>query len=327
MRFFYVLFLGLGVCFMVACGGSSTTSATTSSNETSENSTTDEKEETVDNYNINSPAPATHNCTITNEILEDNQIWLREDQRLVCITADSSTYDESYGPGHRILEVYNTENCEQIMRQLLPTGVSPDFPYYLAKISYTNATGIVAITNFDGIFLYNVKNNSLVQKTPIKPEFRYPRDAEDAQTGMIQRLEVWENYLIGYAQDQGCFAFDISNQSSPKAVLATAEYKTPQDGFASLFMLPTGDDKVQVLIPSYDYDKDEFSINPMLNAAKAISDKITDSARNNRYLVLREKNSDQTPHAFDLQAHSQVELPADVTKKGTQAILDYIKKQ
>jgi hypothetical protein len=321
MRFFSIMLFAVSCFFLVSCGGETTT---TSSSTTDTTETTTDDPSTTDTYDQVDTEPITHDCAIKNETLEDNQVWVRERNKLVVITADSSTLDPDYGPSHRVVEVYNTEDCSLISRNVLPINISPDFPYYLAKISYSNATGFVAIKGFGDIILYDLENDKLL--SAIKPSFRYERMADDAQSGMIQRVEVWENYLIGFAQDMGSFAFDLSDRANPKAVLAEAEFKA-EEGFSSLFMLPTADNKFQILIPEYNSDEDQFAINPMLEEPKEISNQIVDGARNNRHLVLREKNTERTPYAFDLQTQTKVDLPSDVAKKGTKAILDFVKKQ
>ncbi len=319
MRFTYAILIALGSFVFVACGGDAPVSSDTTSSDTTATTPTTE------NYENSNPAPATHDCNIQNDLLEGNQLWIRDEQTLVAIVADSTTYDEDFGPSHRVLEVYNTENCELVKREVLPVNVSPDFPYYITQISYDNATGLVAIRGFKDIILYDVENQSTL--SPIVPQFRFERLLDDPQSGMIQRLEVWENYLIGYAQDMGTFAFDLSDRSNPKAILAEAEYETEEDGFASLFILSVDSNSSQILIPEYDYEDDAFEINAMLSNPTAISDQITNSARNNRYIVLRERNEARTPHVFDLQEHREISLPANVAGQSTQDILKYAKQQ
>ncbi len=267
--------------------------------------------------------PATHNCTIQGSVLEGNQFWARDMEILIAIVADSTTYDQNLqAESHRILEVYNTKDCSRILRQTLPVDVSADFPYYLAEITYNHVTKIVAIRGTTIIYLYDLQNRKLLPK--LTPKFRSERYAVDAQSGHIQRLEVWESYLIGYCQDYGVFAFDLSDRQNPKPVMPFAEYALDEVNFAPLFLVPSQNDGTQAIMPAYNIETGEFAIHPAFDQPMNLNTNVQRSATNNRYLVLREEGTNNAV-AFDLQQHERIELPADVTAKSTQDVLKWIR--
>lgn len=263
------------------------------------------------------------NCTIPGTILEGNQFWVRDAEVLVAIVADSSTYSEELqAEGHRILEVFDTKNCQRISRQVLPVDGSADFPYFIAEITYNNVTQIVAIRGNSTLYAYDVAGRKLLPK--MTPQFRSQRFGVDAQSGQIMRLEVWENYLMGYAQDYGTFAFDLKDKQNPKAILPIAEYEINESNYAPLFLLTTQNDGVQAIMPEYNRETQEFAIHPAFEQPMNLKTDVQRSATNNRYLVLREEGSNNAV-AFDLEKHERVELPANMVSQSTQQVLTWMR--
>ncbi|MDX1941320.1 MAG: hypothetical protein SFU99_12260 [Saprospiraceae bacterium] len=262
-------------------------------------------------------------CTIAGTILEGNQFWVRDADVLVAIVADSSTYSEELqAEGHHILEVYDTKNCQRIDRQVLPIDKSADFPYFIAEITYNNLTQIVAIRGNSTVYCYDVAARKLLPR--MTPKFRSQRFGVDAQSGQIVRLEVWENYLMGYAQDYGTFAFDLKDKQKPQAILPFAEYEISESNYAPLFLVTAQNGGVQAIMPEYNRETQEFAIHPAFEQPMNLKTDVQRSATNNRYLVLREQDSNNAV-AFDLEKHERVELPADMVSKSTQQILTWMR--
>ena len=262
-------------------------------------------------------------CMIDGEVLEENELWLKDQGKLICILADSSTYDPSYGLSHRILEVINTFSCELELKLTLPVNVSPDFPYFLADINYNNGSKIVAIKAAKSIYCLDLTTNKLL---PIlKPSYKQTREEMDASTGNILRLEVWENFLVGFAQGKGAFVFDLS-QENGKAILPFAEYKITETDYNSLFLLPSNKGKFQAILPTYDWEEGTFGINPIFEQPRSISVEVQKSALDNQYLVLRSKK-DKNALLVDMKAKKRKELPAELLNKPTKQILSWAKKE
>lgn len=287
-------------------------------------STADEKQATEENL---SPSDYSEtqmpDCAIVGEVLEGNRIWLAEEKLLVVLLADSTTYDENYGDSHRVLAIYSGDDCTEVDRHVLPVNSSPDYAYYLAKINYNKSHNLIGIRGFSQVFCYDFEAKELLP--PLKPEFWMERYGEDAQSGMISRLEIWENYLVGYSKDEGTFVFDLSDKAAPKAILPFAEYEKSETEFASLFLLENQDGKKQALLPFYDDKKDDLNINPLLDEPNGIDTNISKSARNNRFLVFNMQGEEAQPLVIDMAEYEKVELPAEANLKGTQAILDWLK--
>lgn len=210
-------------------------------------STTGQTEQESDTSDINSRTAESSldlACEPDAEVLEENRLLIRELGLGVFIAADSTTYDEGLGQSHRLLIAMDLSNCEEVDRRLLPVNVSPDFPYYLADISYHRTRGVVAVKGLKTVLCYDLKSKTVFG--PVGPEYKSKRELADAQSGNIQRLEIWEEYIIGYATDLGPFSFTIEADNSLKPYLPAVEFPD----FGALFLVPTTDDRVQAIIPS-----------------------------------------------------------------------------
>lgn len=319
MKVFQYFFLTILSFTFFACGDISSNQTTGGDNTTDSTAVSDTKPE---------PAPDPKpDCDISSHVLEGNQIWAKNENRLICITADEETQDAELGESHRILEVYDAKTCERIDRKILPVNVSPDFPYQLSEITYNKASQIVGIKGYDKIYCYHTGNQTL--GAAIKPQFLNERYGEDAQSGRIDRLEVWENYLIGYASGMGAFVFKLEDDGKTTAVLPLAEFEIEEGlTYNSLFLLNSKEDAHQLILPAFDFDKNEFSINPVFEAPKKMRTQLNRNFRDNRYLVLKEigANNQMNPIAIDMKEMERIDLPAEMATKKDTEIIDWMKK-
>lgn len=268
----------------------------------------------------------TSNCETKGRYLDGNILPIKDQNILFCIIGDDSTKDEKLGDSHRVLEVYNTTNCELITKETLPVNISADFPYRIADIIYNKNSNLVAIKGFGSVYCYDLKNHQLMEA--LIPDFLNERIAADAQSGMIKHLEVWENYLIGYAMDVGAFVFDLTDIQNPKNLLPKAEYDLSMgegEDFASLFFLQSQNGTTyQAISPSYNYDDGKFNVNPLFEMPKKINLNIPKNVNDNRFIVL--KAEDKTAFAIDMALQKSVDLPNELKEKATQDILNWLKK-
>lgn len=270
------------------------------------------------------PLRASHDCKVTSKMLEENaSVWIRSQEILVAVTADESTYDPNYGDSYRVMEVYDTRTCELLERKVLPVNVSPDFPYYVAEISYNKVHMMAAVRGFNSIYLYDAENRKWLPE--LKPKFATTRYGADAQSGMIKRLEVWEDYLIGYSQDYGAFVFNLGDKNQPAPVMPTSEVSASPVDYQSLFLLPV-EGAYQAISPTYDANTGAFKVNALFDAPLELSVEVQRSAQNNRYLVLRTADGSNTAVAIDVSKRERINLPADVAAKPTQEVLAWVRQ-
>ena len=265
-----------------------------------------------------------HNCEIAGEILDYNQMALSTINKLVVVKADSSTFDEALQVfSHRILEVFDLNTCQSLDQELLPVSESPDFPYYLARISYNSNSQLIAIRGFKNFFIYDLEKSNLLPG--LEPQFKAERFGADAQSGRILRIELWENYLIGYAQDYGVFAFDLSDENNPKPALPFAEWLAPDESYHSLFLLPASNEGYQVLLPEYDFNNDLFKVNPMFGEPQDIDAKEASGTEDSRFVVFSGSDNTGTSIVVDLQERTLVDLPQNIAQGNNNAILNWVK--
>lgn len=262
-------------------------------------------------------------CDISGNILEGNSIFLHEISVQLVIKADSATLDPDYGESHRILEIYNTEDCSLLERKILPVNESPDFPYFLAEINYNHSSKMVAIRGVSDIYCYDVSARRLLPR--MTPEYASERFGEDAQSGTIQRLELWELFLVGCAADYGAFVFDLSDGDNPRPVLPFSEYLDPlQERYCSLFLLPSVRGGVQALMPAYDLETGAFLLNPLFDAPVEIVQTGKVPIRHAEKLVLRDKGNQAI--LIDLKERKRLELPEELRFAGDAELLARLKQ-
>jgi hypothetical protein len=323
MKIYWKTAIYLSAIFFYACGSDTT------GNQTEVDNSGDSTTVFTDTSSNAGTVPVRPDCQIPGTILDGNQFWAKTENLLVTISADKETLDPDLGDSHRILTIYDGNNCQQVFKEVLPVNLSADFPYYLSDITYNNLSKVVAIRGFDKLFILDMASRKLSK--PMTPKFLNNRFTEDAQSGMIQRLEVWERYMIGIATGMGAFVFDLSNPQQPSPVLPIAEYELEKGvRYNSLFALKSSDadDGYQLMMPDFDYENETFQINPLLPKPANVDININRQFRNNRQLVLKEMTgNEKRPIAIDMSKMKKYDLPAEVAAMKDTEIIEWMKKQ
>ena len=234
-------------------------------------------------------------CEFSGEVLPENRFLLRDLNRLVVL----ATSDKNPSG---VLEVFNSDDCSVVKRVVLPKNMAPDFPFYLAEIMYNNESKIVGIRGFDKFCLYDAETNEL--SMPFAPQYLNKRmAAEDAETGRVLRLEVWENYLIGFAQGSGAFVYDLENPLEPKPILPIAEYKQKDESYSSLFLLPSEkkNETYQAIFPRYDEETGTFGIVSLFERPQPLLPRGLASSKNSKMVALQENSEGQKKYIVDMR--------------------------
>jgi len=201
---------------------------------------------------VDEPEAPTVPCQSTVELLPNNRFYEKELNRLVRILPAGK-------PGaHRRVQVLATPDCRVLLDTLI--GGNEDYDHQLAQITYNLSSKLIGIKSKGAVHCVDLSDNSLLP--PLVPEFAGERMSMDAQSGQIVRLEVWEDFLIGYARDFGAFVFDMRDHRNPRPVLPYSEYAAGDTRFVSLFLLPSEAETYQALVPVYRPADDVFDINP-----------------------------------------------------------------
>lgn len=310
-------FLFLTFLLLLACGRADTSSQSGASGRPAQQ---------TDTATTLQPAKArsTKACPVAGTVLTGNHYLSPEQGLYVVIAADSTTRHPKLGDSHRVLAIYDSQTCQQLSRQALPVDRAPDFPYALAEINYNNAEQLLAIRGTTQFYLYDLAQRALLG--PFQPQFPSKRYGVDAQSGTIQQLEVWESYLIGYAQDYGAFVYQLNGGAAPAPVLPIAEYERETQVFDQAFLLPS-EQGAQILLPTYDRRTRNFRINPAFKRPMEIDEADAQLLQNGRFLLLPTREASATPVALDLRAHQRLDLPEAVQAQGPAAVQSWIEAQ
>lgn len=240
-------------------------------------------------------------CDSQGETLPENRFLLRDLKRLVVL---ATTEKNPSG----VLEVYNSENCELVNSVALPENKSPDYPYYLAQIMYNNESKIIGIRGFDDICLYDALENKLSKS--FSPQYLSKRSAAgDAETGRVLRVEVWENYLIGFAQENGAFVFSLEDPLQPKIILPVAEYQRKDESYSSLFLLPSerNNETYQAIFPQLDEASGTFGIVSLFEKPQPLLPKKYSDSQQGNIVILRENSEGNVVYAVDMDGQQLID--------------------
>lgn len=320
VRYIYLLCL-FGLLTYSACSEPSNTNTTATTNaNTSTAATETTTKDSLTTNTANTQASSTpkvttvlKNCDIKGKVLADNKLFLRQAKQDIYIVANQKSANK-----HCALEVYDKTNCQQVFQQLLPPI---DFPYTLAKINYNNSKQLVAIKGYDKIFCYDINKKQLSK--PLIPKYAHECENMDAQSGLIKHLELWENYLIGYAQDHGTFIFDLNNNDKPKALLPHTEYHIKGSSVHNpMFLLTSKDNEQQILLPKFNKRDQSFELGVVWDAPKKIG-KINTSP-DKRYILIENKNQ-QPISALDMRIQQTQVIPKEM--KDQKTIMNFLKNK
>ena len=198
-------------------------------------------------------------CPSDAGVIPGNQFHAKELNRFVRILPDSNGL-------HRRLQSLALPGCSLLFEETIP-GISGQ-DLQLAPIMYNLNSKLLGIQGDRRVHCFDVDSNALLP--PLVPQFAHETLDVDVQSGTVIRLEVWEDFLIGYAADYGSFVFDMRRETEPRAVLPVAEYVLSDVLTASLFLLPSSDGTFQALVPVYRQGKDAFDINPLFDEPRAL---------------------------------------------------------
>ncbi|MBV6654691.1 MAG: hypothetical protein KI786_13080 [Mameliella sp.] len=255
-------------------------------------------------------------CPVDGKMLGGNFYASKSTSLYITIVADSSTHDPDLGDSHRKLLVFNSGTCELIKAFTLPIDHSSDYPYQIAQINYNKVFPLLAIKGAHQFFLLDLNQQSL--GGPYKPEFAHTVQEADAQSGLIQHLELWESYLIGYAQDCGIFVFKPNDSSTPEAILPVATYEFAPNSYNQAFLLQSYQG-VQIIIPSYQ-EGQLLQAHPVFNEPLNLA--LGKIWNNQRFVLLQEQSEKLPSLAIDLKKRTAIPLEPEIKAQKPDVILE-----
>ncbi len=277
--------------------------------------------------NKRNPLPPVPDCQFEGKILEGNLIISNATNRIIAILANKETEDINFGESHRMLVVQDETTCREVFRKKLPVNRSPDFPYYLPAIHYNNVSHLAAIQGYDKIYVLDLENLQL--SSALTPKYLKDRLSEDAQSGRINHLEVWENYLVGHSEDKGAFVFDLSEFSNIVPVLPIAEREGDDGmGFNALFLLSSkdGSGKQQALMPTYNAETEIFDLMPLFKEP-VLFEHAQSPVSNGAFIVLRPRDALVKSVGVNLSKAKVMEVPDEIRGKTNTEVIQWLQRQ
>ena len=263
--------------------------------------------------------PKKPDCLSGIEIFEENAFWVKELNKIISIQND-----ENDAPTK--LVVYEGEDCNIVLEKKLLTDDADD-AYFLSEITYNNNSHVIGIRGARKVYCFDAKTNALSRS--FQPTFLNERFVEDAQVGVIRHLEVWENYMIGCAEGLGSFVC-TAKEGQLINIEPFAEFEILEgELYHSMFLLESKNQTYQAILPKFDYNTNDLTINPIFDEPLYINPQINPRYRNNRFQILREiiSETQNNPIAVDMKTFNRVDLPAGIQKKQNTEIIEYLKQQ
>ena len=253
--------------------------------------------------------------------LPGNEVQLDEEKRMLAI--ESATDDPA--SAHRRIRLYNTLNCTVLDEQALPAGASEDQDYFIADITFNKLSHLVGIRGKYRVFVYDM----LAAKLLPELEPRYPESVmeESRQAGTVEKLEVWEDYLLGFEAVRGAFAFDLSTPSEPRPMLPLASFQSPEEGWRSLFLLPSGPE-YQAMVPFYDPATQRLDLNLVFSEPQPIFLNQSRPSPDGRFVVLRVSDVAQARAVVvDLEGGKRIALPDVYARGNDDQLFEYLRSR
>ncbi len=234
--------------------------------------------------------------------------------------------DEAGTAAHRLLSVLDDEACRPVLEMPLPALSGPDFPYFLAQVNYNHVVGKLAVRGTDRFFVVDLAARSL--SGPFFPPVPADWAAADAADGNLTRLEVWEQYLVGWMGSSGSFVADLTTGGTPTYLPPLATYRLDDRYPADLFLLPSYPDgnRYHAVLTGFDPVSGSPTLSVLFEQPRRLVPQLPAGARNNRFLVLSSgSGSGAPPVAIDMAVGESVALPDSVARLPTQALLRWLR--
>ena len=131
---------------------------------------------------------------------------------------------------------------------------------------------------------------------------------------------------MGYAQDFGAFAFDLTNKKSVNSVDPVAEFP---DADESNSITPCFFLRLKLEIPGCNPAmEEELTLKTLFRTPISLDPSLSKSARNNRFLIFNILNTNPVKRvAIDMSKTEKVHLPNDISIRKNSEILGWLKNR
>jgi len=246
----------------------------------------------------------TFDCKIFGKKDSGSDHWLASEEMYFAMTNDIFQKEQVQSSSYNVFQVYNTINCNLIYNGKLPMVDGLDKPYKLQADIYESVNQLVCTQSPENVFCYHVGRKEII--VPLSPPISISKSG--TYDPRLQRdLTVWENYLFGWTDQIGVYAFDMTNLHNPSRVMQSGTYSTKMNTI--YFFVMNDLEGIQLLVS--EVIDGELRMNPIFSSAKNLSRKVYRDRSGGRYAFLK-SNVGLEFVAVDLANREIIKLPQKV---------------
>lgn len=186
------------------------------------------------------------------------------------------------------IEVYTLYSCELKAIYSFPENNPAESPYYLANLNYNHNSRLVGIRADRSFYVLDLRTGKL--SDAIQPQFPTDWPAEP-ESGRIQHLEVWEDYLVGATTDWGCFVFTLDSLGFEQ-IPPIATYQAASGQYHALFLIANNSGYYQAILPSLSETDGSFSVQPIFSKPLALDASPPIHAASSPYVRLKQSDGE-----------------------------------
>ena len=257
----------------------------------------------------------TFDCKIFGKKEKGSDRWLAEKEMYFAMTNDIFLDEMPKFTSYNVFQVYNTLNCNLIYNGKLPEVADLVSPYKLQTDIYEPINQLVCSQSPEKVYCYHVGRKEII--IPLSPPLAKSK-VGTYDPNLSRDLTTWGNYLFGWTEKIGAYAFDMTNPQNPSTVRYSGTYST-RENTNYLFVLKTNDG-IQLLVSEI---KDNvLTMHPLLDKPKNLNRKVYRDKSGGRYAFLKSIAGNEFV-AVDLAQRKTINLPKEVMES-TLAVKSYL---
>lgn len=291
IRFFFLLSLTISAC------KSDPVSSTTSS---AEQASTDKSITAVSTKAVRD----TFDCETYGRRDKATAKWFPEQEYYFQMANDIFTQDSKKQSGYNVFQVYNTLTCELMYNGKLPMVEGVELPYRLQTDIYNPITQLVCTQDPEMTHCYNIGSEQHLVPlfAPMSARHRGTLDPTQGRD-----LESWDNFLFGWTEKIGIYAFDLHNFKNPITITKSATHSVNRE--TEYVFLVNWKSGKQVLIAGV---KDgEIYLHPIFDEPQNLSRRVLQNKSGGQYSIFTNLDSKQFV-VVDIKGKKLEALPSNV---------------
>jgi len=297
------------ISFVLICMGCQQQSSDTAPQEISDNPQ-------LKNEMPASPIRDTFDCKVFGKRDKTSDSWIAEKELYFTMTNDIFQDEQPKFTSYNVFQVYNTLNCNLIYNGKLPLVEELVRPYQLQVDIYEPINQLVCTQSPENIHCFHLGRKEIL--IPLSPPVARSKSGT-YDPNLKRDLTTWGNYLFGWTEKIGAYAFDMTNLRNPSAVITSGTFST-QNNTNYLFVL-NSQDGLQLLVSEVVNGK--LTMHPMLSKPLNLNRRVYRDRSGGRYAFLK-SNVGTDFVAIDMLTRKIIDLP-NKAMESTLSVKSYLK--